>query len=359
MKLSKNLFTLIILAMVVAYFTFRFWPQGQELPNPISVITDEGVGLDDGQMMGENHPLSVLALREAYQAGEYDGSQLEIVETLSPGSNYQRYVVSYLSEGLTIYALLTVPNGEPPAGGWPAVIFNHGYISPSVYRTTERYVAYQDAFARNGYVTIKSDYRGHGSSEGEARGGYGSNDYTIDVLNTMSSVQQRSDVNPEKIGMWGHSMGGHITLESMVVSEDIKAGVIWAGVVGSYQDIFSMWGNRNREPGEPQPTPTPGGRGWWRYEMSQIHGSPEGNPEFWDSLSATTYLDDISGPIQLHHGTADSSVDVELSELLDERMRNAGKEVETFIYQGDDHNLSANLSLALRRSVEFFDEYLK
>ena len=29
-------------------------------------------------------------------------------------------------------------------------------------------------------------------------------------------------VDSNKIGMWGHSMGGHITLESMVVSKDIK-----------------------------------------------------------------------------------------------------------------------------------------
>ncbi len=53
-----------------------------------------------------------------------------------------------------------------PDNGRPAIIFNHGYIPPEVYRTTERYVAYQDGFARNGYVTFKSDYRGHGFLRG-------------------------------------------------------------------------------------------------------------------------------------------------------------------------------------------------
>jgi hypothetical protein len=40
-------------------------------------------------------------------------------------------------------------------------------------------------------------------------------------------------------------------------------------------------------------------------------------------------------------------------------MQEVGKEVEYFEYQGDDHNLSGNLSLALSRSVAFFDKYLK
>ena len=100
----------------------------------------------------------------------YPGSEIVIEQTLAPGSNYSRYVVSYLSDGYKIYALMTVPDGPKPATGWPAIIFNHGYIPPAQYRTTERYVAYQDAIARSGYIVFKSDYRGHGNSAGAARG---------------------------------------------------------------------------------------------------------------------------------------------------------------------------------------------
>src|SRR5437868_3911100 len=76
----------------------------------------------------------------------YPGSNLTIEQTLDPGSNYQRYIASYLSEGLKIYGLLTVPNGTKPVDGWPVIIFNHGYIPPEQYQTTTRYVAYVDAF---------------------------------------------------------------------------------------------------------------------------------------------------------------------------------------------------------------------
>jgi hypothetical protein len=61
----------------------------------------------------------------------------------------------------------------------------------------------------------------------------------------------------------------------------------------------------------------------------------------------------------LHHGTSDTSVPVEFSQSLERQMNEVGKDVELFIYEGDDHNLSNNLSLALQRSVSFFDSYLK
>jgi hypothetical protein len=49
-----------------------------------------------------------------------------------------------------------IPNGEKPATGWPAITFNHGFIEPDVYRTTECYVAYVDGLARSGYIVLHS-----------------------------------------------------------------------------------------------------------------------------------------------------------------------------------------------------------
>lgn len=308
---------------------------------------------DEGGISLKPHPLSIEALR----VGEYPGSDLVIEQTLPPGSNYQRYIVSYKSDGLKIYALLTIPNGTKPATGWPVIVFNHGFISPSEYRTTERYVAYTDAFSRAGYILIKPDYRGHGNSEGEAAGGYGSNAYTIDVLNALASIKRHPDADPDRIGMWGHSMGGHITLRSMVVSKDIKVGVIWGGVTASYADLLNNWRRRS-----PSVTPSilPGNTSRsWRLNLVREFGEPEVNPQFWNSISATSYLSDISGPLQLHHGEADHSVPPAFSIKLNDLMQQAGQTSELYTYPGDDHNISNNLSLALSRSVAFFDKFLK
>lgn len=291
------------------------------------------------------HQLSIEFLRSR----TYEGSDFVIERTLTAGSNYNQYIVSYLSDGLKIYALMTVPHGTRPPTGFPVIIFNHGYIPPAQYRTTERYVAYVDAFATNGYIVIKSDYRGHGSSEGQPESAYGSPAYTIDVLNALASARRYPDADPNRVGMWGHSMGGYITLRAMVVDPTIKAGVIWAGVVASYQDLFNDWfrgGSSSTRSG-------------WRGTLVNTYGTPDENPEFWNSLSANSYLMDLNAPIQLHHGTGDTTVPYQFSVTLDQQIRAVGKSSQLISYDKDDHNIARNRDVALTVSVVFFDEHVK
>jgi dipeptidyl aminopeptidase/acylaminoacyl peptidase len=292
---------------------------------------------------------------EAMRAREYPASPIVIEEELAPGANYSRYIVSYTSEGLKNYALMTIPNGDKPATGWPVIVFNHGYIPPSVYRTTERYVAYVENLARNGYIVFRPDYRGHDRTEGTARGAYGNPDYVVDVLNAVSAIKNFPDADPDRIGMWGHSMGGYITLRSMVISPDIKAGVIWAGVVASYPDMLTRW----RPPSLTTPTGLPPVARAWRTAWAEEFGTPEENPDFWNSISANSYLADLSGPIQLHHGTADEDVPLFFSESLFFQMLEANQYVEFYKYENDNHNISNNFSTAMQRTLEFFDQNLK
>jgi dipeptidyl aminopeptidase/acylaminoacyl peptidase len=236
------------------------------------------------------------------------------------------------------------------------IIFNHGYIPLQVYQTTEEYRPHIDIFARHGYIVLRPDYRGHGDSQGRARGAYGYADYTVDVLNALASIRQYPAADPQRIGMWGHSMGGQITLRAMVVSQDIRAGVIWAGVVGSYPDLLSRW----RRSGGFTPTPDPvlGPRGW-RQRLIDQYGTPQENPDFWASISPNSYLAGISGPLQLHHGDADDIVPVELSQLLEAEMHDAGRYVDLWVYEGDDHNLSDWFAFAMEISLIFFERNVK
>lgn len=295
------------------------------------------------------HPMLIEAQRQV----EYPGSEIVLEEELEPGINYRRFYASYLSDGLKIYALLTIPNGERPATGWPVIVFNHGFIPPDVYRTTERYIAYVDNLARSGYIIFRSDYRGHDQSEGQATGAYSNPGYLADVLNAVASLKQFPDADPQRIGMWGHSMGGYLTLRSMVIDPDIKVGVIWAGVVASYPDLFARGNSR------PTPTGTPPFARGWRGAWIEQFGTPEENPEFWNGISSNSYLADISGPVQLHHGTADESVPLAASQVLYEQMLAANQPVEFYTYEGDNHNLSGFFVSAMTRTITFFDTYLK
>ena len=298
-------------------------PGGQS-PGPIS------------EALFASDPMSIASQR----ARTYPGSALTVRQTLSRGGSYTRQVVSYQSEGLRINALLTVPDGKPPKAGWPAIVFNHGYIPPNEYRTTERYVAYQDAFARAGFVTLKADYRGHGSSEGEALGGYSDPGYTTDVLNAAASLRGDRRVNAARLGIWGHSMGGQLTLRSMVVEPGwFRAGVIWAGVVAPYSRLQSEW-TSGQSAGQTQEQPAPQLDPW--------------NAARFRAISPNGYLGSLGGPLQLHAGTADKEVPYVFQKYLADELRAAGTEYQAFRYEGDNHNLSGNLRLALNRSVAFF-----
>ena len=321
---------------------------GGEPDEPAADVSDEVLlATPNPAIAGGAHPLSL----EYLQRIAYPAQELVFEQELEPGANYYRYLVSYLSEGNRIYAYMTVPDGEKPATGWPVIIFNHGYIPPEQYRSTERYIAYVDGFARNGYIVFRSDYRGHGFSEGEARGGYGFPDYTVDVLNGVAAMRAYPDADPARFGMWGHSMGGFVTLRAMVTNDWIKAGVIWAGVVASYPDLINNWTR--------PATDIPARARRWRVALQEEYGTPEENPAFWASLSANTYLDDISGPLQIHHGDNDVTVPIQFSETLYDQMLQARQPVEYYSYPGDDHNLSIGFSTAMRRSLAYFDEYVK
>ncbi len=297
------------------------------------------------------NPLQIAYLRKR----SYPGSAITIEQTLAPGANYNQYIASYQSDGLKIYALLTVPRGPKPPTGWPVIIFNHGYIPPHIYQTTQRYVAYVDALARAGYIVFKSDYRGHGRSQGSADGGgYWSPDFTIDVLNALSSLQKFPEADPHRIGMWGHSMGGMVTLRAAVVSKAIKAEVIWSGVVGTYEDLMYNW--HQTDPTDYVPTAA---SQQLHETLIKDHGTPRQDAQFWASVSPSTYIGDLSGPLQLHHDLADGEVPVEFSQELYAKAKQAGKIAELYTYPGDDHNLTHSFSLAMQRTIAFFDQYVK
>src|SRR3972149_5220919 len=147
--------------------------------------------------------LTIPYLRER----DYESSLGELTRYSDNGS-YTAYLTNYESDGLKINGLLTIPKSEPPEGGFPAIVFVHGYIAPTIYQTTERYNDYVNYLAKNGFGVFKIDLRGHDASEGEASGAYYSGDYVIDTLNAYAALESFDLVNPNRIGLWGHSMAG-------------------------------------------------------------------------------------------------------------------------------------------------------
>ena len=302
------------------------------------------------QTFDVGNDLTIAALR----AKEITGSDIIIEETLANGANYAQYIASYLSEGHKIYGLLTVPLGDVPAGGFPAIVFVHGYIPPEIYRTTERYVAYVDALARSGFVVFKIDLRGFGNSEGEPSGAYFSPDYTIDTIAALKSLQQMDYVNPSSVGLWGHSMAGNVVLRAMLVEPDVQAGVIWAGAVYSYDDMarYAIQDPSFRRD-EQSITVRRG------TILRDTYGAPDTSVPFWQAVSLTENIELLEAPLQIHHALNDSVVNIGYSQDLAAVLQEAGKPYELHTYDGGGHNIaSPYFNDAMQRTIQFFREHL-
>lgn len=290
-------------------------------------------------------PIEIESIKER----KYLASPINTQRILGNRSGNNQSIVSYDSDGFKIYALLSLPSGVAPEGGWPVIILLHGYIRPEYYRTDSKdYAGWIASLGQAGYAVIKPDFRGNGASEGQPEGGHFSPAYAYDTLNLVESIKTDTRFNASRIGLVGHSMGGHIALRALVVSEDIKAAAIMAGVVGSMYDLFYNW------PNSPVAGDLPEVAQSLRVSLLDRYKDPQTNPDFWDKASAINYVGDISASVQINHASADSMVPALFSEHLATALREAGKDVDYRIYPGDDHQFVINRRELSTNFLEFF-----
>lgn len=271
-------------------------------------------------------------------------------------STYTGFLTSYDSDNLKINGYLTIPKGEMPEGGWPAIIFVHGYIPPDNYQTLSNYSSYVDYLAKNDFVVFKIDLRGHGTSEGEPGGSYYSGDYIIDVLNAKAALESSDFVDEENIGFWGHSMAGNVVTRAMAASPNTPAVAVWAGAVYTYEDMqkFGIDDNSYRPPSDDSPSRRE------RDQLFETHGRFDSGSDFWRMVPFTNYLSDIKGAISLNHAKDDAVVSIEYSRNLSNILNDNNVNFELNEYDGGGHNITGTyFNQAMQRTVEFFYEYLR
>lgn len=288
------------------------------------------------------HPDSIPAMAQK----EFFGDDLRLENILAENEFYTRYHITYQSEGFKISGIMNIPKGKGP---FPILILNHGYIDPKVYTNGQGLKREQDFFARNGYVVLHSDYRNHAQSDfdpkNEVRPRSG---YVEDVLNAVSAVQKSNldFIDKKNVGMLGHSMGGGITENVMVVKPDIaKAFVLLAPIHADYEKNFDRW-VKTEWPETAQ-------------EFYSTYGTKEENPEFWRDISAINFISNVNSPVMLHQGTADQEFPYTWSHDLVEAFQENGKEIIYHEYPGEGHIFYDAQNTVMKRSLDFFDNILK
>jgi pimeloyl-ACP methyl ester carboxylesterase len=147
---------------------------------------------------------------------------------------------------------MNIPNGD---GDYPLVILNHGHIDTDIYTLGRGLKREQDYLARNGFAVLHTDYRNHAFSDKdlsiiEEKTPNRSRKYGSDSMNAIIAVREAvihgmkevTSIDPERVGMLGHSMGGGVTMYSLVTHPDlVDAAVLYAPVHMNEYYNFNRW----------------------------------------------------------------------------------------------------------------------
>jgi dipeptidyl-peptidase-4 len=144
-------------------------------------------------------------------------------------------------DGLEISNQLFLPRDLKPGEKRPAIVFVHGGPRRQMLPAYHYMQFYHWSYAANqwladqGYVVLSVNYRrgvGYGKSFRDAPNARdrGNSEY-LDVVAGAKYLQQRSDVDAARVGIWGLSYGGLLAAQALARNSDIfVAGVDMAGV---------------------------------------------------------------------------------------------------------------------------------
>ena len=181
----------------------------------------EGSLVFDGRLEGESLDGK---LREEDAPGEF--ALRRVRPTPQP---YDREDVTFRNGDATLSGSLFLPRAK---GVHPAIVFLHG-SGPEVRWGTSRF--YADRFARVGIAALIYDKRGAGSSTGDWRRST-FEDLADDAIAAIRLLQRRKDIDPRRIGLYGHSQGGLVAPLAASRAPDAVAFLVAAA---SYPD--SVW----------------------------------------------------------------------------------------------------------------------
>lgn len=263
-----------------------------------------------------------------------------------------RETVNGKSQYKKVSGLLNVPSAKQHnEDGYPIIIMFRGFVPKEIYTTGIGTKRAGEVFAQNGFITIASDFLGYGKSDNPSIDSIEERFQTYTTaLTLLSSLENlnagldasysgRIKADVSKVGMWGHSNGGHIVLSILEITGKNYPTVLWAPVskpfpysIFFFMDAFDDHGKALRK----------------------VVANFETDYDI-ELYSPSNFYSWINAPIQLHQGVEDDAVPQKWSDKLVEDLGKLGKDVEYFVYPGADHNLLPDgWNQAVLRSLDFY-----
>jgi len=252
-------------------------------------------------------------------------------------------IVHYKSfDGKIISALLWVPFNLKRDGSNAAVVLPHGGPTGQMVDYWNTDVA---ALASRGYICVAPNPRGstgYGLDFQKANfQDLGGGDLKDEIAG-VEFLKATGYVDPKKIGIYGGSYGGFMTL--MAVG---KTPEIWAAAVELYGIINWSTMLKSSDPS-------------LNEYLKALLGDPEQNRKIYDEDSPITYIRSEKAPLLVLQGDNDPRVPKEEAQQVVDILKKEGRVVDVHYYPNEGHGFvkRENQIDAIRRTIAWFDQYL-
>jgi dipeptidyl aminopeptidase/acylaminoacyl peptidase len=289
---------------------------------------------------------------EVYVMPNTPGAQAKQV-TMTPTGEWRAFnwidpkVITYKArDGVDVYARLFTPEmiGAKRDPTRPAVVFVHGagYLQNAhkYWSTYFREYMFHNLLASKGYVVLDADYR--------ASSGYGRDWRTAiyrhmggkdldDVVDGAKYLVEKEGVNARRIGVYGGSYGGFITLMALFTTPDVFAA-------GAALRPVTDWAHYNH--------------GY----TSNILNIPQKDAEAYRKSSPIYFADGLKGALLICHGMVDTNVHFQDTVRLVQRLIELRKENwEVAPFPVEDHGFTEETSWAdeYKRILKLFETNLR
>lgn len=263
------------------------------------------------------------------------------MEMLAENEWFTSYSIRYPSDGLNIYGFMNIPKGTGP---FPVILSIHGYAPYGKYDAFNPAQDSANFLAQHQFIVIRPGLRNHPPSDtGDNLLRVG---MTLDVMNLIALVKAQKDLpptlasaDPDRIGLWGTSMGGEIGLRVLTISPDVKAAVLHSPLSGNTERNSRQLYEITRD-----------------EEFAKDFSVPL---EMHDRISPVHQYYRITSAVQLHHGTADTTAPMSWAAETCDFLKAAAVSVQCIYYEDVGHVFGGETLRQLRQNaLEFYRPYL-
>ncbi len=277
----------------------------------------------------------------------YTGSRITLDQPTSTTSAYTVYPFYFVSDGKKVTGIAHLPAqaGIPNENKkFPVIVQFRGYADRESYFPGQGTEPSAEVYAANGFISLAPDFLGYGGSDMPSPDVFEERFETYTTaLNLIASVGTLPMADPVNVGIWGHSNGGQIALTVLEILGRPVPAVLWAPVSKPFPYSILYYTDDADDHGK-----------LLRRELAQFESQYDA-----EAYSLTNYLNRITGPLQIHQGSADTAVPIAWSDALVKNLEASNSAVNYFTYPGADHNMRPDAwGSVVARDITFFGKYL-